>query len=485
MNKKLYFLSLCMAVMLPTLMVQAVIQEDFEDQVPPATNAPPTGWVFLNVEDQNNTYYEAVVDGDNAVGRVKADVVVNGFYAAGYIANTTGVSSSLGFSGSFDILVEDEGGWSDGLFMLGDILNGHTDDYYTLKYQRTYTVRMFESDYPADSRIEAVDTGIKTDFNVWYSTTFAWAPGVVDEPNEVDVDPNAPVAAGVAGTLSFEIADANGAVLVASSAQIALPEIVYFGFGSSNDAIQVDNVVIEADAGAYPVEDFETQVPPATDMPPAAWSFVNVEDQNDTYYEAVIDGNDVTGRVKCDKVVNGFYAAGYLVSQFGIDANLGISASFEFLVEDEGGWSDGLILLGDIANGHTENYYTIKLQNKGDYNIEMYDSDYPADSRIQVVDTGIGAAFNTWYTVTVDWAPGPIDVDPNALDVDPNAVVVDEGVTGTLSFEILESDGTLLVSSSAQIRLPDVVHIGFGSANDAIRVDNIAIQSYLQPEAKP
>jgi hypothetical protein len=226
MEKKQILMSLLFVMALPVMMVHAFIQEDFEGQTPPSTNVPPAGWAFVNAEDQADTYYEVVKQGDNTAGRVKADVVVNGFYAAGYIVNQSPVPGASAFSGSYDMLVEDEGVWSDGLFLFGDILNGHTDNYFTFKYVSASS-DMYQSDYPADSRIQVATTGFGIEFNVWYTTEFSWEP----------ID-------GTLGVMTLEVFDQEGLSLMSVSAEITLPEAVYFGLGSSNDAILIDNIDI-------------------------------------------------------------------------------------------------------------------------------------------------------------------------------------------------------------------------------------------------
>jgi hypothetical protein len=228
MCKKLNLMAFLMLMVVLTGMVQAAtIREDFEGQNPPSTDAPPARWIFIDAEDQAGTFYEVIRGGDNTVGRVKADVVVNGFYAAGYIVYDSPVPAASAFSGSFDMLVEDEGGWSDGLFLFGDILNGHTDNYFTFKYVNASS-DMYQSDYPADSRILVAATGFGIEFNVWYTTTFNWEP----------ID-------GTLGVMTLEAFDQQDLSLVLVSAEITLPEAVYFGLGSSNDAVRLDNIAIE------------------------------------------------------------------------------------------------------------------------------------------------------------------------------------------------------------------------------------------------
>lgn len=115
MSKTLNLLAVygCMVLLMGTAQAVTVF-EDFEGETVPSTDAPPSRWTFQNVEAQAGTFYEAVENGDNTVGRVKADTVVNGFYAAGYIVSEFSAPATSAFSGSFDLLIEDEGGWSDG-----------------------------------------------------------------------------------------------------------------------------------------------------------------------------------------------------------------------------------------------------------------------------------------------------------------------------------------------------------------------------------
>lgn len=224
---KMRFLVLMLSV--ASVVQAATIKENFDSQTLPSTDTPPGQWIFMDVENQAGTYYEAVTRGDGMAGRVKADVVVNTFFAAGYLVNPTGVKATTPFSGSFDILVENEGGWSDGLFMFGDILNGHTGEYYKLKYVGAgNSTAVFDSNYPDTSQNNVLNTGASINFDAWYTTVFTWTP--TDNTT---------------GLMAFEIQDSSGTELVTASVEITLPETVYFGFGSSNDAIQVDDIVIE------------------------------------------------------------------------------------------------------------------------------------------------------------------------------------------------------------------------------------------------
>jgi len=228
---------------LPAVVGAMSIRQDFESQTLPSTDTPPAGWTFINPENQAGSFYEAVTDNGSIVGRIKADVVVNGFYPAGYIASTTSVSAQLPFSGTFDMFLEDEGDWSDGVFMIGDIAEGLTADYYFIKYQgASGTTLVYDSDYPDDSRVIMFDTGLGVQFATWYTTSFSWVP-----------------TDGTTGTFSFEVMQMDGTVVLGGSGELTLPEVVQFGFGSSNDAVRVDNIAINylhpgQAADPYPVD---------------------------------------------------------------------------------------------------------------------------------------------------------------------------------------------------------------------------------------
>ncbi len=215
-------------VALATTLQAATIRESFESQALPSTDMPPAHWIFMDVENQAGTYYEAVTRGEGVAGRVKADVVVDEFFAAGYIVHSTGIPGAMSFSGSFDLLLEDEGSWSDGLFMFGDILTGHTAEYYKLKFVGAgNSTAVFDSHYPEITQDNILNTSASLNFATWYTTYFTWTPTT-----------------GTAGTMALEVQAPDDTVLFAASIELTLPETVYFGFGSSNDAIRVDNVAI-------------------------------------------------------------------------------------------------------------------------------------------------------------------------------------------------------------------------------------------------
>ncbi len=224
------------------------ISEDFDGQSPPSTNSPPSGWNFIKVEDQAGTFYEAVSDHGGIAGRVKCDVVHLTQYPPGYLVNSMGFDATLAIKGSYDFMVEDEGAWSDGLFMMGDIFDGLTADFYVVKYQyntpSTPTV-ISKSQYVAGQNttmaVLAGGTG-RVIFGTWYSCEFTWEP-----------------ISGTTGVFTTNTIQSNGTVLDILSATITLPETAYIGFSSANDALRIDNVEIDYKPGAIAIEPAEPE----------------------------------------------------------------------------------------------------------------------------------------------------------------------------------------------------------------------------------
>ncbi len=204
--------------------------EDFEGQAIPSKNEPPAGWTFVNVVSQAGTYYEVVADNGGNVGRVKCDVVVNSIYAPGYLLNTTGLNPALAINGSYDFKLEDEGAFTDGIMLFGDILNGYTTDFFYVKYQNNgsgYPAVIQKSAYPSGNAPVLAQGGNQISWNTWYQCAFTWVP-----------------TSGTTGTFSNNVTKADGTVVSSMTATITLPETTYFAFTSANDALRVDNIQI-------------------------------------------------------------------------------------------------------------------------------------------------------------------------------------------------------------------------------------------------
>ncbi|HML75386.1 MAG TPA: immunoglobulin domain-containing protein [Anaerohalosphaeraceae bacterium] len=217
----------------------AVIQENFESQTPPSTNIPPAGWTFVSAATppQTGTFYEAVSVPGGIAGRVKCDLVLYTLYAPGYLVSTTGLSSDKPFSGSFDLLIEDEGDWSDGLFLFGDILNGHTNNYCMVKWQWRTALNsdaiLQKSNYTAAFTTLVQDSTFILTPNQWNHITFEWAP-----------------TSDTTGTIKVVTTLPNSTQVTLESTA-TLPPMTYFGFASANDAIRVDNIAIMGSSPAY------------------------------------------------------------------------------------------------------------------------------------------------------------------------------------------------------------------------------------------
>jgi hypothetical protein len=233
-------ISILLTIMAMAGLLQAspTIYEDFQGQTPPSKDAPPAGWIFVKPgSTQANTYYEAVGESGNIVGRVKCDTVLSSYYDPGYLACTRGLDATKPFSGSFDLLLEDEGVWTDGKFLIGDILNGHTVNYYWVKWQLSSPyVELRKSNYTAVPAMLAESTNVvdRLTLNTWYRVNFEWIPS-----------------SGTTGTLTVAATKPDGTKVTITSNVVTLPAVSYFGFGSANDAIRVDNIVIDSGLGAY------------------------------------------------------------------------------------------------------------------------------------------------------------------------------------------------------------------------------------------
>jgi hypothetical protein len=207
-------------------------------------------------------------------------------------------------------------------------------------------------------------------------------------------------------------------------------------------------------------ENFDTS---SGSTPPTGWSLIT-RAGSPTY--STVTGSDGSGGStgNAGQVTSTDFPSGqdnlpgaYLVNNTVFDMNSTLTVTFDFRLASDGGFDDGIFVIGDIASGFPGNdagdLLSVKvIENYGAFGDDVAISN-GANNRL--ADQQSALDDDTWYQATFTWTPT-------------------SGLTGDASIVI--SDFTTVVNSATETGFTfdsANAQIGFGSVNDILQFDNV------------
>lgn len=215
----------------------ALISEDFEGSTLGSTT-PPDGWALNQVAGTSSYLTSTGANGLGLGGQITGNHPQNpSTMPAGYVVNSGSgaLNTAKGISGSFDFWVEEEGNYSSGIFMFGDINSGIAQNdpgefLGLFLREQTFGARASITD-GAGAEL-ATNNNNRINSNTWYTAMFSWTP-----------------TSGTTGDISISVNYSPTPWTETYSGFTFNKEEAYFAFGtggyfSNEHTMRVDNIVI-------------------------------------------------------------------------------------------------------------------------------------------------------------------------------------------------------------------------------------------------